>query len=221
MDHHHAIERAEQQQPRLQADLQRVGRLAQDAAQHLRTDRQAFGVEGRLAREHAEALAEQVQRETRARFVAQRDVAQHRLLVHRFVVDQAEVAEGGLLHPGHAQARRGLRVAHAGERGFQADQVTRDEVGAIQAQGAQRFHVPGLDAGIARVVGEAEQLLLGLVEHLREMARHLVGYEAEEVFHDPAHATGQVGRGQGRRWRVGAGQVERNRHRTLARYVPG
>ena len=217
MHHHDAVEGAEQQQAGFEPDLQRIGGFAQDAAQHLRADREALGIEGRRAGEHAEALAEQVQRQARARFVAQRDVAQHRLFVHRVVVDQAQVAERGRLGADGGELLRELGIADAGERRFQPDQVTRHEVGPIQPQRAQGFHVPGLDAGIARVVGEPEQLLLGLVEHLRQMAGHLVGDEAEEVLHHPAHAARQVGGGQGGRRRMGSGQVERNGHRSLAR----
>ena len=65
----------------------------------LRAERDAFGVERRRAGEHAEALAEQVQREAGARFLAHGDVAQHRFLVHLAVVDQAQAAEtdGGVV----------------------------------------------------------------------------------------------------------------------------
>ena len=86
MHHHHAVEGTEQQQAGFEPDLQCVGRLAQDAAHHLRADGEPLGIEGRRAGQDAEALAEQVQRQARAGLMAQRDVAQHRFLVHRVVV---------------------------------------------------------------------------------------------------------------------------------------
>ena len=66
MRHHPAIEDAVQQQSRFQRQLQRLRRLAHDPAQRLRPERDAFGIERGRAGDHAEALAEQVQRQAGA-----------------------------------------------------------------------------------------------------------------------------------------------------------
>jgi hypothetical protein len=193
--------------------------VAEDAAEDLRADRQALGVERRLARQHAEALAEQVQGQARAGLVAHRDVAQHRILVHRGVVDQAQVAERGLGHAGDAQLVPRTRITDPRQRRFQADQVTRDQVRSIQPQRAQRFHVLRLQPRIARMVGEPEQLLFELVEHLRQMPGHLVRDEAEEVFEDPPYPPREVRGGEGGGG-LGSRQVERNGHLSLGLRFP-
>ena len=67
----------------------------------LRADRQRLGVEGGLAGHHAEALAQQVERQAVADFGAAGDLGQHRGLVHVLGVEQrqfgrvaAETADG-------------------------------------------------------------------------------------------------------------------------------
>ena len=204
--HQVPVEHPVQQQPGVMADLQRDGRAADRPAQRVRAERQAAGIEGRRAGQHAETLAQQVQGQGRTPLLAAGDFAQHRVLVHDRLVDQAEVAEAGscvrtFRHP------RGLgRRAHAGQHRFHFDHEARQQVGAGEPEAVQRLHVARLQPGMAGVIGKAEQLALELDQHALHAVVQIFGRQGQRTLQSPAHAHGQAGGGEAdRSWRVSGG----------------
>ena len=98
---------SKEQQPKVVTQRRRTG-LERPGA-NIRRERRR-GVEGRCAGKHAEALAEQVQGQAGARFLAHRDVAQQGFLVQLLVVDQAQVLR---LQRGRGVVVRGQRATEA------------------------------------------------------------------------------------------------------------
>ncbi len=160
----------------------------------MRADRQALGVEGRCAGQHAEALPQQVQRQAGTGFVARGDRAQHALLVDFVVLDQAQFGEmqaaGDLLADGR-------RAADTGQGAFQTAEELRDQVGAVLSHQAQGVEIVLLPAGIGGLVGLAEQLLLELAEHPLQRPRHFIGDQRVEPFQRAPHPSRQLLRRQG------------------------
>ena len=204
-----ALERAQQQLSRIGIELQHLAGTLQQPAELVWPHRQALGIEGRRAGEHAKTLAQQLQRQACARLLAHGHRAQHGVFVGFGVVDQAHVVE-------HDRSRR-LGVdrggfADAAERVLQADQETRYHVGAVLAQRPQRLEMQPLHALVAGLVRQAEQLLLVVDQHVLELPRKLVGEQRVQVLERLAHAAWQRGRCQ-RRGSLRRGEwIERDGH---------
>ena len=194
------FERAEQQLPVLAAQLEAIGGLAQDAAERLRADRQVFGVERRLAGEHAEALAEQVERQAVADFGAAADFGEHRGFVEVEVLDERHLAGAEAKRAGGVLAAR--RVLDAGEPGFERDQVARHQVGTRALDQPLRLEPARLHHVVACLLGVTEQLLFEFVERRDQRALQFVGGVFENSAEQPAHPLGQRSRRQRRCRRV-------------------
>ena len=189
-----AFERAQQQLPCLGADLQHLAGLLHQPAELVWPDRQAFGIEGRRAGEHAKTLAQQLQWQARARLLAQCHGAQHDVCARLVVVDQAQVAE----HRRGRVCRGRGGFADAAERVLQADQETRHQVGPVLTHHPQRFEMQSLQALVAGLVGQTEQLLLVIDQHALELPREFVREQRVQILQHLAHAAWQGRRSQRR-----------------------
>ena len=203
LHHHPAVEDPVEQQPRAVIELHDLGRMAHRAAQRLRAKRNALTVERGRRGQHAETLAEQMQDQVGARFLARRDGVQHRALVHHRFVHQTEVAEIQR-RPGHRDlARRNgqrHRLAQAGEVAFQQLHEARGQIVAIEPHHAQRVHV--VDRGAAGVVGQTEELFLELGDRRNQIAFQILTGQRKRALQRAAHPARQPGGGQSP-WRGG------------------
>ena len=200
--HHQAIEQPVQQFARLRPHLQRTAGVAQGAADPLRAQRKAFGIQRRRAREHAEALSEEVHRQAGAAFLADGDLAQQRVLVDERVIDQAQhAARRRRGHGGRGLGHR-PRTQH-GQPGLELEHELRDQVGAIAAEVAQGLHIGRFAARMPGALAEAEQLLFVFLQQGRQVGVEFHRHQPQRGIERIAHAPGQVRRSQASTGRVG------------------
>ena len=186
--------------------LHDLGRMAHRAAQRLGAERNALAVERGRRGQHAETLAEQMQDQVGARFLARCDGVQHRAFVHHRFVDQAEVAEIQR-RTGHRDlARRHRqrdRLAQAGEAAFQQLHEARGQIVAVEPHHAQGVHVVDRGAaGGAGAVGQTEKLFLELGDRRNQIAFQILTDQRKRAFQGAAHPARQPGGGQSP-WRGG------------------
>ena len=131
--HHLAIEDAIEQQPRFLRQLQGFAGMANRATQGLRAKRHAFAVERRRCGEHAKSLAQKVQHQIGARFLARRDLMQDGAFVHHPLIDQGQVLKRQAGPAGRSDRCRrwGIGHAQAGQAAFEQLHEARHEVMAV------------------------------------------------------------------------------------------
>lgn len=183
--HYLALEGAVHQQADVDVHADPLDRAPDRAAQRLRPDRQRLGVEGGAPGQHAEALAEQEQRQAVADLGTPGDLVQRRGFVQYQILDQTQFAKGA--SPFDPRIVLG-RVLEGGQRGFQAEQETRGQIGAAALDLAQCLETTLLQLVVLCLFGELEQLLLELVQRRDQSAVELVGDVIENAFQQRTHS---------------------------------
>uniref|UniRef100_A0A0U1PAS3 Uncharacterized protein n=1 Tax=Mizugakiibacter sediminis TaxID=1475481 RepID=A0A0U1PAS3_9GAMM len=192
--HHAAVEAAVQQQLVFQREFEVGGGALQRAGDRVGAERQGFGLDQRRGDQHAEAVAEFVQRDAAAHLGARGDVLQRQRLLQLALVDQLQRIRGDAM-----AARR--RAVQRGELFLQCQQEARRHVGAAALDLAQAVEATLLFGVVARLLGMLEQLLLevrqrGAQRRLEAGAAHL-----QQLVEQLAHARRQVGARRQRRRR--------------------
>jgi len=202
--HHVRLEGAVEQQLGGHAHLQPLAGGAQQPAQHVGAQRQGLRPVGRPRGQHAEALAQQQQRDATALRLAPGDVAQDDLAVQVLVLDQGQAAEFDRGGRGRLRLHRRV-LAQPRQDVLQVGQVAGHQVGAALPQLLQLGETLGLFLRAACALGLAEQLPFELVQRqVQRGAQGLCGQRVDRL-QDLAHARRERRRGQrqGRALRCG------------------
>ncbi len=194
-----ALEGAVQGQLRVQPQLQCLAGVAQDPAQQVRSQRRVLGLERRPRGEHAEALAQQLQRDADPRRFAPGDIVQHDVAVDVHVGDQGQ----------HLHRRAGLVLAQRGGRGgrqpqrgqgrFQLRLVERREARAARAQALQFLIDILLQLAVAGAFGLVKQCALQFGQGRLQRGLQRLPQQGLQRLQDVAHARGQDGACERRR----------------------
>ena len=193
---HLPFEAAVQRQLHLGAKRILFGQSAHHRAQRLRRQWQGVGFESRRCRQHAQALAQQVQRVGRAQGFPPHHLGQQQVAV--------DVMLGYQRQPQHAGQRWRSRAARGGgSRLAQACQCfgngIKHAVGEVTGEGVQLAalgHQFGLLLRIARAVGVVQQGLLQRFDGQDQRRGQRLPAQADQRAQQFAHPRWQVAGGQ-------------------------
>ncbi len=178
--------------------------LAQAFGQRQRPDRQVLRFERTRAGEHGEAPAEHEQRLAMADFGLAGDFLQREGLLELCLVDQAHAAGGDR---GARPLRPAVLVGQSRQTRFEGDQEARGDVGPAAPELAQRLEAALLRVIAACLLGEAEQLLVELVECVDQPLLEDRARLAEHGFENGPRSRRQPGLPQAARLGCGGRRV--------------
>ena len=167
--------------------------VIQRPAKRIRADRQVFAIEGWRAREHAEALAHQLQGQAVARFDAAGDVVEQRLVAHRVFVEQGQAHARGLLF---LQPAIAARLVQPRQACFDIGQEAVGEALLADVQVVQRDESRGFDLRILDRTALAGQRQFGFQQNRLQLPVHVAADDLQDMLQHLPHATRQRGIGK-------------------------
>ncbi len=157
-------------------------RLAQDVAQPTWAQRQVFGIEGRTAQDHTQALTQQEQRQAVAGLAAGRDFLQGHGLVHGVGIHQGKLGELQQTATAGAVDRCFGFFGCARQCRTQTRHETRLQAAALLMDTSLDRQQAALHLITAGLFGTLEQLLLQLIQHLAQAAIEFVRTQIVQTF---------------------------------------